>query len=197
MVVPPSTGGNSTTATMTMPAAGSGSFQVNLTGEATKNAGYPIYPNIVPLSARRAPPLDMSTVEQRGQTTTARETNKRIRPHGLQDAPTFRPTEDDFRDPMEYIKKIAPEGSKYGICKIIPPEGWKPGFAINTEVRGEYIPETCGCTRACVSGEDGLPGRDLGLTELQKFHFRTRRQELNSVEGGMEQPSAFATRDSC
>ncbi|KAL8970884.1 MAG: hypothetical protein Q9183_001312 [Haloplaca sp. 2 TL-2023] len=133
-----------------MPAAGSGSFQVNLTGEATKNAGYPIYPNIVPLSARRAPPLDMSTVEQRGQTTTARETNKRIRPHGLQDAPTFRPTEDDFRDPMEYIKKIAPEGSKYGICKIIPPEGWKPGFAINTE----------------------------------KFHFRTRRQELNSVEGG-------------
>lgn len=63
-----------------------------------------------------------------------RETNKRIRPHGLKDAPTFRPTEDEFRDPMGYIRKIAPEGRKYGICKIIPPSGWTPDFAIDTEV---------------------------------------------------------------
>lgn len=50
---------------------------------------------------------------------------------------------------MEYIKKISPEASKYGICKIVPPESWNPDFAIDTE----------------------------------KFHFRTRKQELNSVEG--------------
>lgn len=73
----------------------------------------------------------MSTVERKGQ----RETPKRIRPHGLQEAPTFRPTEEEFKDPLEYVQKIAEEGRKYGIVKIIPPESWNPGFAIDTEVR--------------------------------------------------------------
>ncbi|KAL8714043.1 MAG: hypothetical protein Q9225_006655 [Loekoesia sp. 1 TL-2023] len=149
MVVPPSTGGSSTT-TVTNSAPTNGTFHLNPSKNPTPNSLYPTYAAHIPFSARRAPPLDMATVERRGHPMAVRETNKRVRPHGLQDAPTFRPTEDEFRDPMEYIKKIAPEGRKYGICKIIPPSGWEPGFAIDTE----------------------------------KFHFRTRRQELNSVEGG-------------
>ncbi|KAK5164509.1 uncharacterized protein LTR77_009715 [Saxophila tyrrhenica] len=104
----------------------------------------------IPLSARRAEPLDLKTVERRGQPNMAPEITQRPRPFGIPEAPTFRPTEEEFRDPMEYIRKIAPEGSKYGIAKIIPPDSWNPPFAINTE----------------------------------RFHFRTRRQELSSVEGG-------------
>jgi len=105
----------------------------------------------IPLSARRAQRLDLSTVERRGQPDAPRETGPKLsRPHGLQEAPTFRPTEDEFRNPMDYIKRIAPEGRKYGIVKIIPPDGWNPDFAIDTE----------------------------------RFHFRTRKQELNMAEGG-------------
>ncbi|EAW24294.1 putative PHD transcription factor (Rum1) [Aspergillus fischeri NRRL 181] len=111
---------------------------------------HPSHSHNVPLSARRSAPLDLSTVERRGQPNAPREPSKRIRPHGLQEAPTFRPTEEEFKDPLEYIRKIAPEGKKYGICRIIPPENWQPPFAIDTE----------------------------------RFHFKTRRQELNSVEGG-------------
>ncbi|KAI9740516.1 MAG: hypothetical protein M1834_005096 [Cirrosporium novae-zelandiae] len=103
-----------------------------------------------PLSALRAAPLDMATVERRGQPLAVRETTKRVRPHGLQEAPTYRPTKEEFKEPFQYIRNIAPEASKYGICKIIPPDGWDPPFAIDTE----------------------------------RFHFRTRKQELNSVEGG-------------
>ncbi|KAK2868101.1 hypothetical protein FQN49_003163, partial [Arthroderma sp. PD_2] len=104
----------------------------------------------VPLSARRAAPLDLSTVERREQIPATRDPPKRNRPYELQEAPTFYPTEEEFKDPMTYIRKISPEGRKYGICKVVPPETWNPAFAIDTE----------------------------------RFHFRTRRQELNSVEGG-------------
>lgn len=36
---------------------------------------------------------------------------------------------------MAYMRKIEPEGRKYGIAKIIPPDGWQMPFAIDTSVR--------------------------------------------------------------
>lgn len=101
-----------------------------MNGNANNPAAAPL-----PLSAMHSLPLDLTSVERRGQPTASRETTKRIRPHGLEEAPTFRPTEEEFKDPFEYMKKISAEGSKYGICKIIPPENWQPDFAIDTEVR--------------------------------------------------------------
>jgi len=95
---------------------------------------HPSHSHNVPLSARRSAPLDLSTVERRGQPNGPREPAKRVRPHGIPDAPTFRPTEEEFKDPVAYIRKIAPEGKKYGICRVIPPDGWQPTFAIDTEV---------------------------------------------------------------
>ncbi|KAK4250282.1 PLU-1-like protein-domain-containing protein [Corynascus novoguineensis] len=103
-----------------------------------------------PLSSLTSAPLDLASVERRGQPTACPEpVKKKNRPHGLQEAPTYRPTEEEWKEPFQYIRKISPEARQYGICKIIPPESWNPDFAIDTE----------------------------------RFHFRTRKQELNSVEG--------------
>ncbi|KAK5222792.1 hypothetical protein LTR72_005629 [Exophiala xenobiotica] len=139
MVAPPSTGG---VAPATTAAKASSTTRMN---GAAPSMATPAFP----YSARHAPPLDLRTVERKGD-PASRDPLARSRPYGLLEAPTYRPTEAEFRDPMAYIRSIAPNASKFGICKIIPPESWNPDFAIDTE----------------------------------RFHFRTRRQEINLVEGG-------------
>lgn len=57
------------------------------------------------------------------------------RPFGLENCPVFEPSEEEFRDPMGYVRKIAEEGKRYGMAKIIPPKGWKMPFVTDTEVR--------------------------------------------------------------
>ncbi|KAL1315779.1 lysine-specific demethylase JMJ13-like [Arachis hypogaea] len=39
----------------------------------------------------------------------------------IPECPVYSPTKDEFEDPLVYLQKIAPEASKYGICKIISP----------------------------------------------------------------------------
>jgi [histone H3]-trimethyl-L-lysine4 demethylase len=35
---------------------------------------------------------------------------------------------------MAYVQSISEEGMLYGMCKIVPPEGWKMPFVTDTEV---------------------------------------------------------------
>ena len=123
MVNPPATGSNGTVSAASKPPPQSrmGGAQINMA------------PPAFPYSARRADELKMNTVERKGHPST-RNPPPRTRPHGLREAPTFRPTEAEFRDPMTYIKSIFEQGSKFGICKIIPPDNWNPDFAIDTTV---------------------------------------------------------------
>ncbi|XP_044503685.1 lysine-specific demethylase JMJ706-like isoform X2 [Mangifera indica] len=39
----------------------------------------------------------------------------------IPECPVYCPTKDEFEDPLIYLQKIAPEASRYGICKIISP----------------------------------------------------------------------------
>ncbi|KIL70324.1 hypothetical protein M378DRAFT_20771 [Amanita muscaria Koide BX008] len=91
--------------------------------------------------------LDLSTVK----TTSPRSDSIPSvvpRPFGLEDCPEFYPTSEEFKDPMSYIRSISDRARHYGICKVVPPEGWKMPF----------------------------------ITDTEAFRFKTRVQQLNSIE---------------
>ncbi|KAK9316935.1 PLU-1-like protein-domain-containing protein [Lipomyces starkeyi] len=106
-------------------------------------------PSVTSRQRPRALPLELETVEGR-HNIAHKPPPKKERVLGLQEAPTYYPSEDEFKDPFKYIVSIADEGKEYGIIKIVPPDSWRPEFALDTE----------------------------------RFWFKTRRQELNSMEGG-------------
>ncbi|WOG85405.1 hypothetical protein DCAR_0104593 [Daucus carota subsp. sativus] len=39
----------------------------------------------------------------------------------IEECPVYHPSKEEFEDPLVYLQKIAPEASKYGICKIVSP----------------------------------------------------------------------------
>ncbi|CAM9837646.1 unnamed protein product [Choristocarpus tenellus] len=48
---------------------------------------------------------------------------------GVVEAPCYYPSVEEFREPLKYIAHIRSEAERYGICRISPPQGWKPPFA--------------------------------------------------------------------
>lgn len=55
---------------------------------------------------------------------------------GLQEVPTFYPTEEQFCYPDVYISSIRKHAEHYGMCKIVPPASFQPEFALNLKVTG-------------------------------------------------------------
>ncbi|KAI7904086.1 uncharacterized protein BX663DRAFT_506344 [Cokeromyces recurvatus] len=111
-------------------------------------------------------PFDLATVRTKPDNKTLERTKDRI--FGLQEAPTYFPTEEEFKDPLSYIEKISPEGEKYGIIKIVPPESYQPKFSLKTETfrfktRLQKLNSMEGETRANVNY----------LEQLTKYHILT------------------------
>ena len=49
--------------------------------------------------------------------------------------PIFRPTEEEFKSPIDYIEKLYLDGriQPFGCVKVIPPESFKPKLAFDLE----------------------------------------------------------------
>lgn len=78
-----------------------------------------------------SPVLDMSSVKREAPRDLPADAT---RPFGLEDCPSFYPTKEEFKDPMEYVRSISGIAQNFGICKVVPPAGWKMPFVTDTEV---------------------------------------------------------------
>jgi len=55
---------------------------------------------------------------------------KKVEITDIDDAPIYRPSIEEFADPLRYIRHIRHEAEQFGICKIIPPDGWYTVFSV-------------------------------------------------------------------
>ena len=94
----------------------------------------------------------------------------------IPDAPVFRPTAAQFRDPLRYVASIRREAEPFGICKIVPPRGWKVESAVDWNSTKKFATKR---QRLHELGE-GQPfgdGREYTLEEYQRMadEFYARR----------------------
>ncbi|RKP09517.1 JmjC domain, hydroxylase-domain-containing protein, partial [Thamnocephalis sphaerospora] len=149
----------------------------------------------------RAPPLDLRTVPTRASLAgSPLERAPRRRMFDLPEAPTYRPTAEEFRDPMRYIARIRPEAEQFGICKIVPPEGWQPSFVLDTETfrfrtRMQELNRMEGSTRANMNylqqlyrfhRQQGTPVRHVPQLNKRPVDLYRLRKEVLS-RGGFDQ----------
>lgn len=51
----------------------------------------------------------------------------------MAEAPVFRPSDEEWRDPIAYISSIRAEAEPFGCCKIVPPPSFHLPFALDRE----------------------------------------------------------------
>ncbi|CAI2161535.1 6629_t:CDS:2 [Funneliformis geosporum] len=110
-------------------------------------------------------PFDFTTVRTEYQ---YKDPPKESRIINIPDAPTLYPTPEEFRNPYAYIESIADIGHRYGIVKIIPPEGWRPSFEFRFNTRKQTVNTMEGQTRVKLNY----------LQQLQMFHAQQGKKNF-------------------
>ncbi|KAI9635430.1 PLU-1-like protein-domain-containing protein [Dioszegia hungarica] len=77
------------------------------------------------------PPFKLADV--RTQAPRHPEPRSGSRPFNLPECPVFYPTPAEFSDPLAYIAALPLSAKEAGICKVVPPIGWRMPFSIDQE----------------------------------------------------------------
>ncbi|GMH65401.1 hypothetical protein TrST_g10127 [Triparma strigata] len=104
----------------------------------------------------------------------------------IQVGPIFHPTVAEFADPLAYIAKIRAEAEQYGICKIVPPEGWNPPCMVdmNSSKRFETKRQIVNRLQEGITFEDGAK-YDPHTYQMYASEQTKKWQKEHYPDGGM------------
>ncbi|CAH0482165.1 unnamed protein product [Peronospora belbahrii] len=94
--------------------------------------------------------------------------------------PVFYPTSEEFQHPLKYISSIRHIGMRAGICKIVPPQGWRPPFAINEKM---FRFRTRVQQLNCIEGHSRAEGLFVEALRLFLYQRGEPMKELPRADG--------------
>ncbi|ETI35592.1 hypothetical protein F443_18100 [Phytophthora nicotianae P1569] len=94
--------------------------------------------------------------------------------------PVFYPTAEEFQHPLKYISSIRHIGMQAGICKIVPPSGWRPPFAINEKT---FRFRTRVQQLNCIEGHSRAEGQFVEALRLFLYQRGQPMKELPRADG--------------
>ncbi|KAI4371520.1 hypothetical protein MLD38_019744 [Melastoma candidum] len=106
----------------------------------------------------------------------------------IPECPVYYPSREQFEDPLAFLEKIAPEASKYGICKIVSPltasvpagvvlMREKVGFKFTTRVQPLRLAEWDSDDRATFF----MSGRNYSFHDFEKMANKTFARRYQSI----------------
>ncbi|KAF8032540.1 hypothetical protein BT93_D1444 [Corymbia citriodora subsp. variegata] len=106
----------------------------------------------------------------------------------IPECPVYYPSKEEFEDPLVYLEKIAPEASRYGICKIISPLSAtvpagvvltreKAAFKFTTRVQPLRLAEWDSDDRVTFF----MSGRNYSFREFEKMANKVFERRYHSV----------------
>ncbi|XP_071251987.1 protein Jumonji isoform X2 [Salvelinus alpinus] len=56
-------------------------------------------------------------------------------PLSLTEVPVFRPSLEEFHDPLVYVEAMRGQAESYGLCRVAPPQDWRPECKLKEDMR--------------------------------------------------------------
>ena len=101
-------------------------------------------------------------------------------------APTFRPTVEEFKDPMAYITSITSQAEQFGICKIVPPSGWAPKINVDLEEDTKYFKTKLQEVHTLQQGNGFDDGRNFTMKSYRAMAEEKYSEYVDREHGGKQ-----------